>query len=157
MTDDTWFDLASLTKVIFTTPRILALADAGTDRSRCAADRLLPDFRQYNADCWERKVTFRQCLGHQTPFPAVFPDLHLWPRPGPAARLRAAARMAGGAFGLFRHQLHPPRPGARAAGAQNDPRHGCRFAGFAWSADPAAAAATEDDTWRHRVLVRRGA
>ena len=26
MTDDTWFDLASLTKVIFTTPRILALA-----------------------------------------------------------------------------------------------------------------------------------
>ncbi|MDA4809319.1 beta-lactamase family protein, partial [Enterobacter hormaechei] len=26
---DTWFDLASLTKVIFTTPRILALAEAG--------------------------------------------------------------------------------------------------------------------------------
>src|SRR5690606_33881973 len=25
--------------------------------------------------------------------------------------------------------------------------------GFAWSADPASAAATEDDTWRHRVLV----
>ena len=29
MTDDTWFDLASLTKVIFTTPRILAAAEAG--------------------------------------------------------------------------------------------------------------------------------
>ena len=24
--------------------------------------------------------------------------------------------------------------------------------GFAWSADPMHAAATEDDTWRHRVL-----
>ena len=29
MTRDTWFDLASLTKVIFTTPRILALAREG--------------------------------------------------------------------------------------------------------------------------------
>ena len=24
-------------------------------------------------EAWERKVTFRQCLGHQTPFPAVEP------------------------------------------------------------------------------------
>ncbi|MDO8361051.1 MAG: serine hydrolase domain-containing protein, partial [Devosia sp.] len=30
MAEDTWFDLASLTKVVFTTPRILALAEAGT-------------------------------------------------------------------------------------------------------------------------------
>ncbi|HEV7290852.1 MAG TPA: serine hydrolase, partial [Devosia sp.] len=73
MTDNTWFDLASLTKVIFTTQRILALADAGRIDLDAPLISVLPDFRQYNPDNWERRVTFRQCLGHQTPFPAVFP------------------------------------------------------------------------------------
>ena len=73
MTEDTWFDLASLTKVIFTTPRILALAEAGTIDLDTPLISVIPDFRQYNPDNWERKITFRQCLGHQTPFPAVFP------------------------------------------------------------------------------------
>ena len=73
MTDDTWFDLASLTKVIFTTPRILALAEAGTIDLDAPLITVLPDFRQYSPDNWERRVTFRDCLGHQTPFPAVFP------------------------------------------------------------------------------------
>ena len=73
MTDDTWFDLASLTKVIFTTPRILALAEAGTIDLDAPLISVLPDFRQYNPDNWERKITFRQCLGHQTPFPGVVP------------------------------------------------------------------------------------
>ena len=54
----------------------------GGQRAHAAAGRidldaplttLLPDFRQYNIDNWERKITFRQCLGHQTPFPGVFP------------------------------------------------------------------------------------
>src|SRR5687767_3157252 len=61
MTAETWFDLASLTKVIFTTPRILALAEAGTIDLDAPLVSVLPDFRQYNADNWERKVTFRQC------------------------------------------------------------------------------------------------
>ncbi|MFT4183040.1 MAG: serine hydrolase domain-containing protein, partial [Rhizobium sp.] len=73
MLTDTWFDLASLTKVIFTTPRILALAEAGTIDLDAPLITLLPDLRQYDAAAWERKVTFRQCLGHQTPFPAVEP------------------------------------------------------------------------------------
>jgi hypothetical protein len=74
MHDDTWFDLASLTKVIFTTPRILALAAAGTIELDAPLTSVMPDFRQYNPDgSWERKLTFRQCLGHQTPFPGVVP------------------------------------------------------------------------------------
>ncbi|MCY4260675.1 MAG: serine hydrolase, partial [Rhodobacteraceae bacterium] len=34
---------------------------------------VLPDFRQYDPAAWERQVTIRQCLGHQTPFTAVAP------------------------------------------------------------------------------------
>ncbi|TIW86110.1 MAG: beta-lactamase family protein, partial [Mesorhizobium sp.] len=71
MQDNTWFDLASLTKVIFTTPRILALAQDGVIDLDAPLVSVLPDLRQYDAEAWERKVTFRQCLGHQTPFPAV--------------------------------------------------------------------------------------
>lgn len=152
MTVDTWFDLASLTKVLFTTPRILSLAEAGTIDLDAPLTSVLPDFRQYQPDTWERKVTFRQCLGHQTPFPAVFPiytygrdpDLlrafvlqHEW-KAGPAVYSDINFILLG--LALERLQRRPIRQ--MDAGA-----------GFAWSADPASAAATEDDTWRHRVLV----
>src|SRR4051812_45476827 len=53
MTDDTWFDLASLTKVIFTTPRVLALEAVGTIDLDAPLISVLPDFRQYNPDNWE--------------------------------------------------------------------------------------------------------
>ncbi len=152
MTEGTWFDLASLTKVLFTTPRILALAEAGTIDLDAPLTSLLPDFRQYDPDTWERKVTFRQCLGHQTPFPAVFPiytygrdpDLlrafvlqHQW-QTGPAVYSDINFILLGLALErLERRLIRQMDPGA----------------GFAWSSDPASAAATEDDTWRHRVLV----
>ncbi|MBT9369702.1 serine hydrolase domain-containing protein [Rhizobium sp. CSW-27] len=73
MSRETWFDLASLTKVIFTTPRILALAAGGRIDLDAPLASIIADFRQYAPHCWERQVTFRQCLGHQTPFPAVEP------------------------------------------------------------------------------------
>src|SRR5690606_29899844 len=73
MEEGTWFDLASLTKVLFTTPRILALAEQGRLDLDAPLTSVIPDFAQYNPDNWQRKVTFRQCLGHQTPFPGVFP------------------------------------------------------------------------------------
>jgi CubicO group peptidase (beta-lactamase class C family) len=152
MTDDTWFDLASLTKVIFTTQRILALADAGRIDLDAPLISVLPDFRQYNPDNWERRVTFRQCLGHQTPFPAVFPLYtygrdpqllrafllqHQW-EAGPAVYSDINFMLLGLALERIERQ------GIR----QMDPGPG-----FAWSADPAQSAATEDDSWRHRVLV----
>lgn len=151
MTEGTWFDMASLTKPIFTTPRILDLARTGVIDLDAPLTTLLPDLRQYRADAWERAVTFRQCLGHLTPFPAVEPiytygrdpDLlrafvlqREW-RAGPPAYSDINFILLG--LALERHH----RQGIR----QMDPGPG-----FAWSADPAQAAATEDCTWRHRVL-----
>ena len=73
MRRDTWFDLASLTKVLFTTPAILRLVAQG----RIALDDVLtvaiPDLRQYDPAAAERRLTFRQCLSHQTHLPAVEP------------------------------------------------------------------------------------
>lgn len=151
MAEDTWFDLASLTKVLFATERILALAEAGRIDLDAPLTSVLPDFRQYNPDCWERKVTFRQCLGHQTPFPAVFPiytygrdaDLlrafvlqHEW-QAGPSVYSDINFILLGLALERFKKRTIRDMD----AGP-----------GFAWSANPANAAATEDDTWRHRVL-----
>ena len=152
MTEDTWFDLASLTKVIFTTPRILALAEAGTIDLDAPLISVLPDFRQYNADNWERKVTFRQCLGHQTPFPGVFPLYtygtdpallrafllqHEWAA-GPAVYSDINFILLGLALERVEHRfIREMDPGA----------------GFAWSADPTVSAATESDPWRGRVIV----
>ena len=151
MTANTWFDLASLTKVLFTTPRILALAEAGTMDLEAPLTTVLPDFRQYNADNWEREITFRQCLGHQTPLPAVFPiytygrdpDLlrafvlqHEWPAGSPVY-----SDINFILLGLALERLAGKTIRQMDAGA-----------GFAFSAEPETAAATEDCTWRHRIL-----
>src|SRR5690606_8169241 len=53
MQESTWFDLASLTKVLFTTERILALAAEGTIDLDAPLVSVLPDFRQYNPENWE--------------------------------------------------------------------------------------------------------
>lgn len=152
MTVATWFDLASLTKVIFTTPRILALAESGRIDLDAPLTTLLPDLAQYNVDNWQRKVTFRQCLGHQTPFPGVFPLYtygadpallrafllqHDWPA-GPAVYSDINFIL----LGLALERIHGKPIRAQDPGP-----------GFAWSADPQQAAATEEDPWRGRVIV----
>lgn len=71
---DTWFDLASLTKVIFTTQAILRLADEGRLHLDAPLSDAIPDLRQYDvAHAPERRLTVRQCLSHQTHLPAVEP------------------------------------------------------------------------------------
>lgn len=152
MHDDTWFDLASLTKVLFTTERVLALAEAGHIDLDAPLTTVLPDFRHYNLDNWERKVTFRQCLGHQTAFPGVFPiytygrdsDLlrtfvlqHEW-QAGPSVYSDINFIL----LGLALERIEGKWIRQMDAGA-----------GFAWSSAPDKAAATEDCYWRHRVLV----
>jgi CubicO group peptidase (beta-lactamase class C family) len=153
MADDTWFDLASLTKVIFTTPRLLALAEAGTIDLDAPLTTVIPDFRQYNPEGnWERKVTFRECLGHQTAFPGVVPIYtygtdpnllrawvlqHEWPA-GPAVYSDINFILLGIALERLSGKLI----------RQQDPGPG-----LAWSADPLTAAATERDAWRGRVVV----
>lgn len=151
MQADTWFDLASLTKVIFTTPRILALADAGVIDLDMPLVSVLPDLRQYDADAWERKVTFRQCLGHQTAFPAVEP-IYTYGRDPELLRAFVLQRewRAGSPvysdinfilLGLALERLAGKTIRAMDVGP-----------GFAFSADPKLSAATEDCTWRKRVL-----
>jgi CubicO group peptidase (beta-lactamase class C family) len=151
MAEDTWFDLASLTKVIFTTPRILRLATGTVIDLDAPLTTVLPDFRQYNLEAWERKVTFRQCLGHQTAFPGVVPIYTYGDEPN---RLRAW---------VLQHEWTAGPPVysdinfillgfALERLAKRTIREMNPGPGFAWSADPAHAAATEDDPWRGRVV-----
>ena len=151
MTENTWFDLASLTKVLFTTERVLSLAESGAISLDAPLTSVLPDYRQYDADCWERKVTFRQCLGHQTPFPAVFP-IYTYGRDPDLLRTF-----------VLQHQWQPGSPvysdinfillGLALERIEGKwIREMVPGPGFAWSAAPDNCAATEDDTWRHRVL-----
>ncbi|TCV74261.1 CubicO group peptidase (beta-lactamase class C family) [Neorhizobium sp. R1-B] len=151
MDPETWFDLASLTKVIFTTPRILELAEQGMINLDAPLATALPDLRQYNVDAWERKVTFRQCLGHQTPFPAVEPIYTYGSDP---ELLRA--------FVLQREWRHGPPVYSDVnfilLGFALERLTGKRIRdldpgqGFAFSAKPDISAATENCTWRQRVL-----
>lgn len=71
---ETVFDLASLTKVIFTTTEILRLVEERRIGLDDPIARAIPDLRQYDvAGAAERKLTFRQCLAHRTHLPAVEP------------------------------------------------------------------------------------
>ncbi len=87
LTEQHWFDLASVSKVIATTTMILRLADEGrVDLDRPLTDAI-PDLRQYDvAGAAERKLTFRDCLAHRTFLPAVEPIYTYGDDP---ARLRA--------------------------------------------------------------------
>ena len=152
LTGDHWFDLASLTKVIATTPFILQLAQEG----RLGLDRPLtdaiPDLRQYDlANAAERRLTFRDCLGHNTFLPAVEPIYTYGADPD---RLRA--------FVLQREWWHGPPVYSdinfillgiaieRLTGGALDllplPP------GLGWGPPPGPAVATEFCTWRGRVM-----
>lgn len=74
LTREHWFDLASLTKVIATTPMILELAEQGRIDLDDFLTTAIPDLRQYDeVGALERRLTFRDCLAHRTHLPAVFP------------------------------------------------------------------------------------
>ncbi len=151
MRRDTWFDLASLTKILFTTPAILELAALGQIELDDTLTVAIPDLRQYNLDAPERRLTFRQCLAHQTHLPAVEP---LYTYGQDPATLRA--------FILQRvWQQGPPVYSdinfmllgiaiERLTGrplAEHTLRRGMTF-----QPDPAQTAATERCTWRGRVM-----
>ncbi len=151
LAEDTWFDLASLTKVMFTTVQALEEAERGNIDLDAPLTSLLPDFRQYDAGCWERKVTFRECLGHRTPFPAVEP-LYTYGQDRNTLRafvLQREWRRGPCVYsdinfillGLALERLRGKEV------AEMDPGFGLSFA------PPAGeCAATEDCTWRGRVV-----
>ncbi|MFL5282430.1 MAG: serine hydrolase domain-containing protein [Rhodopila sp.] len=147
----TWFDLASLTKVLFTTPTILQLLA----REHLALDDTLvaaiPDLRQYDARAAERRLTFRQCLSHQTHLPAVEPLYTYGLAP---ATLRAF---------ILQREWRPGPPvysdiNFMLLGLAIERMTGCLLGdlplppGLAWRPVPAETAATERCTWRDRVL-----
>jgi CubicO group peptidase (beta-lactamase class C family) len=147
----TWFDLASLTKILFTTPAIMRFVAQG----RIALDDKLtvaiPDLRQYDSAAAERRLTFRQCLSHQTHLPAVEPLYTYGLEP---ATLRA--------FILQRVWRAGPRVYSdinfMLLGIAIERLTGCWLgglplsAGLAWRPEPVETAATERCTWRGRVL-----
>jgi len=149
---ETWFDLASLTKVIFTTTEILKLAVAGRIDLDAPLTSVIPDFRQYAPEAWERRVTFRQCLGHQTAFPGVEP-LYTYGQDPQTLR----------AFVLQREWRAGPSVYSdinfillgivleRLAGKTI--RDFPVAQGLSFAPDPAITAATEHCQWRGRVLV----
>ncbi len=152
MTRDTWFDLASLTKVMFTTPHVLALADAGRLDLDAPLAAVIPDLRQYDTAAPERRLTARQCLGHQTHLPAVEPIYTYGSDP---ATLRAFVLQrdwrAGPPvysdvnfllLGIALERLHDRPLLALPTGA-----------GLTFRPDPAVTAATEHCRWRGRILV----
>jgi CubicO group peptidase (beta-lactamase class C family) len=151
MRRESFFDLASLTKVLFTTPAILRLAAAGRLDLDAPLTTVIPDLRQYDMQARERRLTFRQCLSHQTHLPAVEPLYtygldpatlrafilqRVWPA-GPAVYSDINFMLLGIAI---------ERLTGRALGAQDLPP------GLCFCPPPEMCVATERCTWRGRVL-----
>jgi CubicO group peptidase (beta-lactamase class C family) len=148
---DTWFDLASLTKVLFTTPTLLQLVV----QDRIALDDKLvvaiPDLRQYESHAAERQLTFRQCLSHQTHLPPVEPlyTFGLEPTTLRAFILQHAWRHGPPVYSDINFML---------LGIAIERIAGCLLGalplppGLGWRPAPAETAATERCTWRGRVM-----
>lgn len=152
MRENTVFDLASLTKVVFTTTAILRFAEQGRLDLDAPLATAIPDLRQYDvAHAPERRLTFRQCLAHATHLPAVEP-LYTYGQDPQTLR----------AFILQREWRHCPPAysdinflllgiaierltGAPLAAQPLPP-------GFTFRPTPADTAATERCTWRGRML-----
>jgi CubicO group peptidase (beta-lactamase class C family) len=152
LTEDHWFDLASVSKVIATTTMILRLADERQlDLDRPLTDAT-PDLRQYDvAGAAERKLTFRDCLAHRSFLPAVEPIYTYGDDP---ARLRA--------FVLQREWKQGPPVysdinfillGIAIERITGKPLSDWLLGpGLAYGPPPGPAVATEACTWRGRVM-----
>jgi CubicO group peptidase (beta-lactamase class C family) len=152
LTEEHWFDLASLTKVIATTTIILTLAEQGRINLDRPLTDAIPDLRQYDvANARERKLTFRDCLAHRTFLPAVEPIYTYGDDP---ARLRA--------FVLQREWRHGPPVysdinfillGIAIERITGAPLSAWPLGkGLAYGPSPGPAVATEDCPWRGRVM-----
>ena len=152
MREDTVFDLASLTKPVFTTTQILRLVEQGRLGLDDTLGQLIPDLRQYDvAGAAERRLTLRQCLTHQTHLPAVEPLYTYGQNP---ATLRAfilqRAWQPGPAVYSDINFLYLGIVLERLTGhplAELDPGPG-----FSFRPDSQHCAATEFCQWRGRVL-----
>ena len=114
MTEDTIFDLASLTKVLATAPAVMQLYEQGRFRLNDPVAEYLPEF----AANGKQDITIRQLLTHYSGLP---PDVSLddpWEGKarGIAPRLCGhAGNRSRSAIPLQRHQLHRARRAGREA------------------------------------------
>ena len=152
MGEETVFDLASLTKVVFTTTAILRLVEQGRIGLDDPLSAAIPDLRQYDvAVAAERRLTFRQCLSHATHLPAVEPLYTYGQEPATlrAFILQREWRVGPAVYSDINFLLLGiaiERLTGRALGAQD------LSAGFTFRPDPADCAATERCSWRGRVM-----
>ncbi|WP_406856260.1 serine hydrolase domain-containing protein [Alsobacter sp. KACC 23698] len=152
MARDTIFDLASLTKVVFTTRRLLDFAAEGRIDLDAPLTTAIPDLRQYDVGgAPERRLTFRQCLAHQTHLPAVEP-LYTYGQDSHTLRafvLQRAWRAGPPVYSDINFIL---------LGIAIERLTGAPLAdqpvpeGFTFRPDPARCAATERCSWRGRVM-----
>ncbi len=152
LTEQHWFDLASLSKVIATTTMILTLAQQGRiDLDRPLTDAI-PDLRQYDvANAPERRLTFRDCLAHRTFLPAVEP---IYTYGGDPDRLRAFVlqrewKQGPAVYSDINFILLGIAIERLTGGSLRDWALG---AGLSYGPPPGPAVATEADSWRGRVL-----
>jgi CubicO group peptidase (beta-lactamase class C family) len=147
----TWFDLASLTKVLFTTPGILNLKARGRIALDVPLIAAIPDLRQYDAAAAERSLTFRQCLSHQTHLPAVEPlyTYGLEPATLRAFILQRVWRAGPPVYSDINFMLLGI---AIERLTERSLRDLPLPSGLAWGAEPARSAATERCPWRGRVM-----
>jgi CubicO group peptidase (beta-lactamase class C family) len=151
MRRETVFDLASLTKVIFTTTAILRLVEQGRLALDQPLSELIPDLRQYDLKAPERRLTIRQCLAHQTFLPAVEP-LYTYgqnPQTLRAFVLQRVWRRGPPVYSDINFILL----GIVIERLTNLPlRQQLLDPGFTFAPDPADCAATEFCRWRERML-----
>jgi CubicO group peptidase (beta-lactamase class C family) len=151
LSGETWFDLASLTKVIFTTTRILQLVEEGRIALDDPLTRAIPDLRQYDPNAAERHLTFRQCLAHRTHLPAVEP-LYTYGQDPDTLRafiLQRVWRKGPPVYSDINYMLL----GIAIERMTGQPLIGQPLApGLSFRPDPHLCAATERCTWRGRVI-----
>ena len=149
----TWFDLASLTKVIFTTTAILRLWQAGRLELDTTLAELIPDLRQYDvASAPERRLTVRQCLAHQTHLPAVEP-IYTYGRDPQTLRAFVLQRAWRPVAEPLYSDINFILLGIVIERLTGLPLAAQPLAdGLSFAPDPAACAATEHCMWRGRVL-----
>lgn len=152
MREDTVFDLASLTKVVFTTTAILRLVEAGRIGLDDTLASVIPDLRQYDVtNATERRLTFRACLSHQTHLPAVEP---LYTYGQDAATQRAFILQRAWAVGPPVYSdinfLYLGIALERITGQVLSEQ--AVEAGFSFQPNPLDCAATEFCSWRGRVM-----
>lgn len=150
--EHTVFDLASLTKPVFTTTAILRHLEAGRLTLDTPLATLLPDLRQYHiAIAPERRLTIRQCLAHQTHLPAVEP-LYTYgqdPQTLRAYILQREWREGPPVYSDINFILL----GLALERLESRPLSDHKLPpGFTFRPDPEACAATEHCHWRARTL-----